>query len=140
MTELSLLEKALLLKKTRIFCDLDFDIIMNIAEKTQTLSFANEASIFLPSHEASQIYFLYQGKVSLAFVQPQQAPLTLCESDHFGELAFFTDTKRFYEAKALSEVKVLTLKKPDFLRVVSEFPSVAFSLLREYAQVIESRI
>ncbi|SCA58466.1 Uncharacterized protein AB751O23_AC_00240 [Chlamydiales bacterium SCGC AB-751-O23] len=134
--EMPLIEKALLLKKTRIFSQLDLDLLVNIADKAEFQSFKENHAIFSFQQDATRLFIIIDGRVKLTFPDHKKE-LTLKCADHFGDLSLFSETKRSYQALCLEDVQVLTLTKPDFLRIVSEFASVAFSLLTEYAQTIE---
>ena len=134
--EMPLIERALLLKKTRIFSQLDLDLLVNIADKSDYQEFKEGQTIFSFQQDATRIFIISEGKVKLTFPD-EKKELELKSADHFGDLSLFSETKRCYQAICLQDTKVLTLAKPDFLRIVTEFASVAFALLTEYAQTIE---
>ena len=60
----------------------------------------------------------------------------LGEGDFFGEMALFEREARSATVRALGEVRVLTVDKRTFLRMIHEDPSLAFRIVQKMSQRI----
>ncbi len=138
MKQLSLIEKAFFLKKTRLFQDLDLDLLVAIADKMNQDVYEAGEKIFDQNQRANRMYLIASGKVNL-FDENESIMAQLSRADFFGDESLFNDKERGYLAICEEQTLFLTLSKSHLLNVLSECPSVAISLLQSYAQNVKSR-
>ncbi|MFT4553253.1 MAG: CRP/FNR family cyclic AMP-dependent transcriptional regulator [Chlamydiales bacterium] len=138
MKQLTLLEKALLLKKTEIFKNLDLDLLLPISDKTQVTTIEKGEIIFHLNQDAHLMYVIIEGVIE---ARDQEGHIlgNLREGDIFGDESIFSEETRQYETLCRSDVHLLTLSKTNLLSIISECPSVAVGLLQCYASVMVFR-
>lgn len=132
MKILTLLEKALLLKKTAVFQNLDLDLLLPVSDKMHLITVEENEHIFHLNQEAHLMYLVIEGTVE-ARDQEGRVLGKLSEGDIFGDESIFSDEPRKYEAICKTDVHLLTLSKTNLLTIISECPSVAVGLLQCYA-------
>jgi CRP/FNR family cyclic AMP-dependent transcriptional regulator len=134
----SLIEKAFFLKKSRLFNELDLEILLAIAEKLHEDDYDANEKVFTPGQVANRIYFIVKGTVQV--FDERMKPLTeLQVGDHFGDESLFNEQPRSYAVSAKSDALFLTLSRSHLLSVISECPSVAVALLQAYSQQLPCR-
>jgi CRP/FNR family transcriptional regulator, cyclic AMP receptor protein len=138
MKQLSLIEKAFFLKKTRLFQDLDLDLLVAIADKMNQDVYETDEKVFSPNQRANRMYLIASGKVNL-LDEKEQLLAQLTKADFFGDESLFNNKERAYLAVCAEQTLFLTLSKSHLLNVLSECPSVAIALLQSYAQNMKSR-
>ncbi len=84
------------------------------------------------------MYVIQEGKVKILVEKEGSEILvrTLDENDFFGEMAIFDREVRSATVRALSEVRVLTIDRKNFLRGIHEDPSLAFRIVQAMSQRI----
>ncbi|MEI6243229.1 MAG: cyclic nucleotide-binding domain-containing protein [Chlamydiota bacterium] len=138
MKQLSLIEKAFFLKKTSLFRELDLDLLLAIAEKMpQDIYDANE-SVFEINQRATRMYFIVSGGVQI-FDAREKPIFKLASEDFFGEESLLSELPRKYLAICTTKTLFLTLPPTSLLTILTECPSVALSLLQNYAKNIHNR-
>jgi CRP/FNR family transcriptional regulator, cyclic AMP receptor protein len=132
MRALNLINRAFLLKRTRLFSKLDLDLLLSISDKMETLSFREEDPIFLAGQEAHKIYFVVEGRV---LIQGKNETLLaeLGTGEFFGEEALFHGGPRGYAAFCACETTLLALSRPYLMTILNEYPQVTISLCEIYA-------
>lgn len=133
---MNLIDKAFFLKKIPLFASLDLDLLLTIADKMSCEMRKKETPIFQMGQEASLIYFLAAGDVTL---QNKQTSLHILAPDYFGEESCLSGKARTYSAHCRSDTCLLTLTQPHFLAILTECPQAALSLLESYASSIDFR-
>jgi CRP/FNR family transcriptional regulator, cyclic AMP receptor protein len=86
--------------------------------------------------EADCMYVVLEGKVEIIMDEGSEDALELAilgEDEVFGELALFDGTTRIASARALGEVRVLSVDKKGFLKWVGEEPSFTLRILIKMA-------
>ena len=86
------------------------------------------------------MYILLDGRVQVS-VHGDDGEVRLRElstGDIFGEMALFMRAPRSATVRALGQVRVLTLKKREFLAKVHEDPSLAFRILQQMSERISA--
>jgi CRP-like cAMP-binding protein len=134
----SLIEKAFFLKKMRLFCELDLEILLAIAEKLYEDDYEKDEKIFTPGQVANRIYLIAEGTVQ---IQNEQRKI-LCElhaGDYFGDESLFNEQARTYAAICKTEALFYTISRSHLLSIISECPSVAVTLLQSYSQLLPCR-
>ncbi len=138
MKSLSLIEKAFFLKKVRLFAELDFELLLSVAEKLHDDDYDAGETVFMNGQVANRIYFIAQGTVQL--VDERLRPITeLSSGEFFGDESLFNESQRSYGAACKTDAMLLTLSRSHLLSIISECPSVAVSLLQAYASSFPCR-
>ncbi len=132
MKQISLIDKAFILKKTPLFETLDLDLLLTISDKMDLLSFKEGEKIFSINQEAQKMYILVEGRVGI-YNKAKELIAEVIPEDFFGEEAIFNERPRAYEACCLAESRLLSLSRTYLLSILSECPAVAISLLEIYA-------
>lgn len=138
MKRLNLIDKAFLLKRTSIFATLDLDLLLAIADKLEAVEFDAGEVIFPIDQEAHRMYLIAKGTVLIQNHLHQQIA-QLSTADIFGDESLFNEKPRAYEAISETDSLLLTLSRSYLSSIISEYPSVAVSLLQEYASVVAFR-
>ncbi len=139
MKRLTLIDKAFLLKKTKLFGSLDLDLLLSIADKLNIAEYAPKDEIFVANEEANRMYLIYKGEVEIR--DSEHRHLAVLEAtDFFGEESLFNDKPRGYEAVARSTAQLLTLSRTNLFTIISECPSVAVAFLQAYTVAFGMRL
>lgn len=131
MKELTLIEKAFLLKSTPLFEMLDLDLLLIVSDKLGTLEVDPGDPLFVKGEPASRMYFIAEGSIEISD-EKRGILATLKSPDFFGDEALLSDKPRGYNAKSKEMATLLTLSKTNLLTVLSECPQVAIGLLQSY--------
>jgi CRP/FNR family transcriptional regulator, cyclic AMP receptor protein len=138
MKQLTLIDKAFLLKRTPLFSALDLDLLLTIADKLGTVVFEPNDSAFFANEQANRMYFIVQGQVEIR--DPHSNKIcTLTAGDFFGEESLFSNKPRTYSAFIPAETHLLTLSRSNLYSIISECPSVAIGFLQVYAANMQFR-
>lgn len=128
----SLIEKALFLKKLRLFNELELESLLAIAEKLHEDEYDAGEKVFAVGQVANRIYLIATGSVQL--FDDRMKPLAdLGAPDYFGDESLFNEHPRAYSATCKTDGIILSLSRSHLLSIISECPSVAVSLLQSYA-------
>ncbi len=134
----SLIEKAFFLKKTRLFSELDLEILLAIAEKLQEDDYDANEKVFSAGQVANRIYLIEKGSVQI--LDERMRPIAeILAGDYFGDESLFNEQPRAYTAVSKTDALFLTLSRSQLLSIISECPSVAVSLLQAYSQHLPCR-
>lgn len=138
MKSLSLIEKAFFLKKVRLFAELDFELLLSVAEKLNDDDYDAQEKVFMTGQVANRIYFIVEGTVQL--VDERMRPICdLGTSEFFGDESLFNESQRGYGAICKTDAMLLTLSRSHLLSIISDCPSVAISMLQSYASTLSCR-
>lgn len=131
MTKLTLIDRALFLKRTPLFGTMDLDLLLAIADKVQVISYEGDQTIFRVGEEAYRMYFVASGAVE---IRNEEAALLglLHTGEFFGDESIFNEQPRAYEAVTQMDSILLAISKATLLNIISECPSVAVGLLQAY--------
>jgi len=138
MQPLTLIEKALILKKTRMFSQLDLDALLAIADRLSLIKLDIDETIFDIQEQAYSMYFIVKGTVEIQ-CSNSDVSASLKDDHFFGEESLFSSRPREYRAFAKEETTVLTLPYTDLLAIIHEYPKVAIGFLEVYAKVVSIR-
>lgn len=134
----SLIEKAFFLKKTRLFSDLDLEMLLAVAEKLHEDEYDQDEKVFTPLQVANRIYLIASGSVQI--YDPEGKPsVELTIGDFFGDESLFNEQSRGYSAVCKKDTLFFTLSRSHLLSIISECPSVAVTLLQAYATQLPCR-
>ncbi len=137
MKQLTLIDKAFLLKRTAPFSALDFDLLLTISDKLGLVVFNQGEFIFEINEEANRMYFIVKGEVQIQL--SQKILHTLTNNDFFGEEALFNNKVRSYSAYSSLETYILTLSRSNLYAIISECPTVAIGFLQVYTSLFPIR-
>lgn len=138
MKQLSLIEKAFFLKKTRVFSDLDLDLLLAIGDKISQDIYDKEETIFSMNQVANRMYFVASGSVKI-LGENSLLLAELSSPEFFGDESLFNEKPRSYHAVCKTESLLLTLSRSNLMTIISECPTVATALLQCYASPLSCR-
>ena len=131
-----LIDKALFLKTTLLFEELEFDTALAVADRLESLELAKGETLFKEGDSAAGIYFVFEGSVRLdASGHIEELEV----SDFFGDESLFADGPRAYSCESTEKSRLLLLSKTHLFTLLSECPSVATRLLCLYASQVSLR-
>lgn len=133
---LSLIEKALLLKKTLLFAELDLDLLLPICDKMKLISKNGGEVLFSAGDAGGHMYLVVKGEIDLIGSDTQIKKLT---GELFGEEALLSGEPRAYDARTAVAATLLVLSRSHLMMILSECPIVAITLLHEYATALSFR-
>jgi CRP/FNR family transcriptional regulator len=139
MKPFSLIEKAFFLKKVRLFSELDFELLLALAEKLHDDDYDPNEKVFASGQVANRIYLIAQGTVQI-FDERMKLLSELNTGEFFGDESLFNDAPRAYTAICKTDSLLLTLSRSHLLSIISECPSIAVTLLQAYATAIPCRL
>lgn len=138
MTQISLVEKAFLLKKTPLFEELELDLLLTIAERLSTASFEKDDRIFELGQNAHRMYLIVDGCVDIRDEGGNTLAMVYAV-DFFGDESIFNEKPRGYSAISATNTHLLTLSRSDIQAIISECPSVGIALLHAYSSTVSFR-
>lgn len=125
-------EKVHTLKKSLIFSKLDDDQISELSSLAIERDYATGQFIFWEGDDPDCFYMITEGEVrvlkhsslgkefTIAFFEPGEI---------FGEVAVFENKPYPASAQAASDVRVLSIKRQDFLSFITKHPEVALHII-----------
>lgn len=128
--KLTLLDKALLLKKSPLFTPLDFDMLLIVADKLHQIDLKKREPLFIKGDLPLYSYLLIDGEID---IQDNVSLAKIVPIDFFGEESIFSDTKRAYEAQATKKTTLLALSKTHLFSLLTEYPAIAVGLLADFS-------
>jgi CRP/FNR family transcriptional regulator, cyclic AMP receptor protein len=142
MTELTLIEKAFFLKKTKLFSELDLDLVLAIADKAELRTVEDKELVFASNQDAHCLYVLVSGKVAIIDDVTSDEPQTIATIqplDFFGDESLFNREPRGYTAEARGSTELLLISRSHLTEIMLECPQVALALIRAYAALTAFR-
>jgi CRP-like cAMP-binding protein len=138
MIQLSLIEKAFLLKKNRIFSMLDLDLLLPIADKLSSVTLEAREILFDVGEQAFSMFLIVKGTV-VAYNEKGEELASMNEGQFFGDEAIFSGTPRSYRIFTQTPTQCLTLSHSDLLAIINEYPQVSTGFLEVYAKAMPFR-
>lgn len=139
MSKITLIDKAIFLKRTPLFSMLDLDLLLAIADKLQVISYEKDEKVFVMNENAHRMYFIVKGSVEIR-EKGGVVLATLEDEDFFGDESIFSEKPRAYEAVCTADSVLLALSRTNLLSIISECPSVAVGLLQAYTSKTTFRL
>lgn len=137
MKRLTLIDKALLLKKTSLFGALDLDLLLPIADKLTPVEYDEGEAVFDEGEQGNRMFVIVEGRVQL---KNDKQSIMLGGEDFFGDESLFNEQPRTYSAISKTHSVLVTLSRTNMLTIISEAPSVAVALLHVYTTASPFRI
>lgn len=138
MQQLTLIEKAFLLKKTRIFSMLELDLLLPIADKLGSITVQAGETLFDVGEPAFSMYLIVYGSI-LAYSERGEELGVLGSGEFFGEESIFSRTPRSYKTYVRTPAQCLTLSQSDLLTIINEYPRVCTGFLEVYTKAMPFR-
>lgn len=138
MRRLTLIEKAFLLKKTKLFESLDLDLLLTISDKMDFVSFRENEKVFQLDQNGQRMYLIVEGSVRIQGKEEKELA-TLQAGEFFGDEAMFNEKPRTYEAVCQTQTALLALSRSHLLSIIAECPTVAIAFLEAYTAFLDFR-
>jgi CRP/FNR family cyclic AMP-dependent transcriptional regulator len=138
MRQLTLIDKAFLLKKTNVFGSLDLDLLLSISDKMDLVRFREKEKVFQCDQNGHRMYLIVEGTVRVQEREGRELGMLL-PGEFFGDESMFNDKPRAYEAICRTPVSLLALSRSHLLSIIAECPSVAIALLEAYSTHMDFR-
>jgi CRP/FNR family cyclic AMP-dependent transcriptional regulator len=117
------------------------------ASKLKLLAFTSQRVAFEPGHIVCRqgdigdaAYLIIEGEAEI-LVDTPTGPLlvaTLGKNDFVGEIAILCDVPRTATVRAKNRLTTLRISKELFLRMITEFPTMAIAIMQELAHRLEA--
>jgi CRP-like cAMP-binding protein len=119
-------------KKVSLFSSLDENMLQEIASITSEKLYRKNEVIFHQGDPGSVLFILKSGTVKISLFDQTGKEVILkmlYENDFFGEMSLLDGHFRSATITALDACKALRIKREDFIRLIKEYPSMAFNML-----------
>lgn len=138
--KLDLESKLLFLKRVPIFSGVDDESLIKIANVTSEKNYSKKNIVFHEGDYGDALYIIKNGriKISKVAIDGREKTLSILKTgDFFGEMAIFDNMPRSATSEAMdNDVKLLSISKTDFERVVFENPSIALGIMKDLTRRI----
>ena len=127
------------LRDVYFFSGLSAEEVRRVAEACREECFAPGAVIFLEGSRADKFYIILEGTVEVwKDYQAEERDLLAAHSaGHlFGEMALIDDLPRSATVVARDNVRLVSMGRQDFHRIISENSSVALSVMRSVSAMV----
>jgi len=128
--------KTLLLKTIPLFSELKDHELQKVAELCVLKKFRRDNLIIFEDDLGNNLFLIKSGRVKISRISEDGREVILAilnEGDFFGELSLIDGMTRSANVIALGDVEVLILRRGDFLDLLSKYPTIAVSLVKELA-------
>jgi CRP-like cAMP-binding protein len=122
------------LRNVPLFRGLSGEEIEAVAKNTTSRRFGRGSTIILAEQEGDAFFIIQQGrvKVSVSREGGREVILSLLGVGQvFGELSLLDGKPRSADVIATETTELIMLRRPDFLRLITEKPSIVIALLTE---------
>ena len=120
-----------------IFENLDCNELEEIVEEIEHKTFDKGTMIFSEGSEANTLFFINEGKIKLYKYNKdgkEQILHILTNGDFFGELDLIKSSTYKFNAKAMDNAKIWTLKKSEVKNIIMKKPEIAIKLLESVGE------
>lgn len=132
--------KVIFLKRVPIFGGVDDDNLLKIASITSEKNYSKKNIVFHEGDYGDALYVIKSGRIKIAKValDGREKTLTILKGgDFFGEMAIFDDMPRSATAESMdNDVRLLSISKNDFERLIIENPSIAIRIMKDLTRRI----
>jgi CRP/FNR family cyclic AMP-dependent transcriptional regulator len=132
--------KIVFLRRVPIFGGVDDENLLKIANITSEKTYSKKNIVFHDGDFGDALYVIKQGRIKIAKVaiDGREKTLTILKSgDFFGEMAIFDDMPRSATAESMdNDVRLLSINKTDFERLIIENPSIAIRIMKDLTRRI----
>ena len=124
------------LRNVALFRGLSGEEIAAVAKNTTSRRFGRGSTIILAEQQGDAFFIIQKGrvKVSVSREGGREVILSLLGVGQvFGELSLLDGKPRSADVTATEATELIMLRRPDFLRLITEKPSIVIGLLTELA-------
>lgn len=123
-----------LLHEVPVFKELTPSVLKDVAGKLAKESFAAQASIFNQGDAGDKFYIIRSGRVEILVESDGKGKRVaeLTAGKFFGELALLHDQPRAATVRTLESTEVLSLSKPQFLKLIEEADTLEAQIRKIY--------
>lgn len=132
-----------LLKKARIFADLEDDELERIAEICKEQRFKSAKTLFNEGDPGNRLYIITEGEVRISRNVPgsgEEALTVLKSGACFGEMAVFDRSERSTDAIANTDCTLITISRPDFEMLLDFDRDLGFKVLWSVVRLLSERL
>jgi CRP/FNR family cyclic AMP-dependent transcriptional regulator len=131
-----------LLRDTSFFHGIDDRYLSDLAPLFRLEEFANNTTVFEEFDRAKDVYFIVDGRISLAICDAKSCrQISIVEK---GELMGWSPlvgrTRLFDTARTASRVKTLVIDADELLKYCAAHPEFGFEFMRRAARVLAERL
>ena len=137
LTTLSPMERVLFLRKVALFAELPPPDLHPIAVIAEEHAFADGETIADQGDPGDAMHIIVSGEVSVVVHgagQSEHVVAARSSGDVVGEMAVITNEPRIAGLVARSDVRLLTIARPQFESILRERPEIAFGVIRVLCQ------
>ena len=135
---LSLVEKVLILKSAPIFGATPDNVLAEVADLVEEVSFAADQTIFNKGEPGDSLYIIVSGSVKVW--DGARLLNELGEGEAFGELALLDPEPRLATVRAAEPTSLLRLDAPHFREVLELQPEISAAIIRVVTRYLRSQL
>ena len=136
---MSLKEELELLQRIPFFANVEPAKLKLLAFTSERVAFEPDQVLFKQGDPGDAAYIIVEGEAEV-LVETQAGPTlvaTFAKNAFFGEMAILCDIPRTATMRAKGRLVTLRISKDLFLRLITEFPTMAVAMMRELAHRLE---
>ena len=121
-----------LLRRIPLFENLTDADLNSLAEVTQVRTFPKDSMIIWARDEGDSLFVTGSGRVKVSVVGKDGREMILSElgpGEFFGDMSLLDGQPRSANVTTLEETEALVIRRPDFLRALQTYPSIAVQLM-----------
>ena len=136
---MSLKEEVELLQRIPFFANVEASKLKLLAFTSQRIAFEPGGIVCRQGDMGDAAYIIIEGDAEILVNTPTGPVLvaTLGKNDVVGEIAILCDVPRTATVRAKNRLTTLRISKELFLRMITEFPTMAVAVMRELAHRLE---
>ena len=137
---MSLAQEYELLRRVPFFAEIEPAKLKLLAFMSERVGFDDGKLLCRQGDPGDAAFLIIEGEVEIVLEGPA-GPLTVATigaNEIVAEMAILCDAPRNASVRAKGRVVALRISKEPFKRMVSEFPTMAVSIMRELAQRLDS--
>jgi len=125
-----------LVKRVPLFSQLNEDDLEKIRILCVTQHYVKDQIILIEEEAGNTLFLIQKGRVKVSRISDdgREVILSILEpGDFFGELSLIDGKARSASVTAIEDSEVLMLRRGDFLGLLSDYPQISISLMKELA-------
>lgn len=127
---------TMLVKRVPLFSQLAEDDLEKIRILCVTQHYVKDQIILIEEEAGNTLFLIQKGRVKVSRISDdgREVILSILEpGDFFGELSLIDGKARSASVTAIEDSEVLMLRRGDFLGLLSDYPQISISLMKELA-------
>jgi CRP-like cAMP-binding protein len=136
-------EKTEILKQIQIFKTLDDEELELVAGLLEERVFEHDATIVKMHEPGSDMFIIKSGGVNIIYLRDGEGEYMLRHfgaGKHFGEMSLFDEKTRSALVKAISDTRILVVRKDSFIEFINEHKSTGIKILIAIIQELSTRL